>query len=145
MKLAAVTALATLMWTACTVAGPLPPAPVELGQPFALKIGESAHFAGQALRVGFAGVVADSRCPKGEHCVWAGDATVRVWLQQGAEQKQSLELHTAVGAAQAARVGNHELRLLRLDPYPVSGRDIASAEQLATLALSPATGAAPER
>lgn len=139
MKLAAALA-ASLAWTACSLAGPGAPVPIELGKPFSLRPGESARVDGGALRIGFVGVVADSRCPKGAQCVWAGDATVQIWVQQGAGPRESHALHTATGAAQVARVPGHELRLLRLDPYPVSGRPIAAQEPQATLLLGPDTG-----
>lgn len=137
MKTAVPAAVATaLLWTAaCGMPGPEAP-PVEAVQQFSLRAGQSASVAGdEALRVGFDGVTADSRCAKNERCVWAGDATVRVWLQRGAGARQVRELHVAPGPAQAARIAEHELRLLRLDPYPAAGRTIDPHDYLATLAL----------
>lgn len=133
MRFAAATTVASLVWTACSVAGP--PVPVEAGKSFSLRIGESARAGTEALRVGFEGVTADSRCPKAERCVSAGDATVRVWLQRGSGPKEVRELHTAPGATQAANAQNHEVRLLRLDPYPVTGKPIAKGDYSATLTL----------
>ena len=145
MKLAAATIVASLAWTACSMAGPARPVPIEPGKDFSLKAGESAQTPDGSLQVGFDGVTADSRCPKGTQCVWAGDATARVWLQQGPGPKQMHELRAAAGAAQAVRVLGHELRLLRLDPYPVSGRPIAQGDYVATLSLSRSPTADPER
>lgn len=97
------------------------------------------------MRIGFDGVSADSRCPKGVRCVWAGDATVRVWVQRGAEPKLQRELHTTPGATQAVRLLGHELRLLQLDPYPLAGQPTAAAAYRATLTLKPAPADAVER
>jgi hypothetical protein len=127
---------ASLGWTACSSAGPAVPASIELDQVFSLKVGEWAHAFGDGVRVGFDAVTADSRCPRGEQCVVAGSATVRMWLQQGAGPAQRLELLTASGARQAVVARGLELRLIRLEPYPISGKPIAAADHVATLTLS---------
>ncbi len=135
MKLAATTLAAALGWTACSAVGPDALPTSAAGREFSLRAGESANTEAGGLRVGFDGVSADSRCPKGERCVWAGDAVVQVWLQRGAEPRERLELHAAPGNGQAAQAMGHELRLVRLDPYPVSGRPIAQRDYVATLTL----------
>lgn len=134
-----------MAWTACSTAGPVAPLPIETGKAFSLKVGEMAQAADKGLRVGFDGVSADSRCPKGEQCFWAGDATVRVWLQWGVGPRELRELHLAPGKPQATRVRNQELRLLRLGPYPVSGKVIAQGDYLATMTLSHGAAVDPER
>ena len=145
MRLAAATILASISWSACSTATPAPAADIEPGQNFSLRAGESAQTRDKALRVGFVEVTADSRCPKGAQCVWAGDASVRVWLQRGNGPMQALDLHTAANAAQAVRVLDHELRLVRLDPYPVNGKAIAKADYVATLTLQRGSTTEPER
>jgi hypothetical protein len=129
---------------ACALALPDVPVSVQAGQSFSLKPGQSAHLQRSALRVGFDDVVADSRCPKGERCFSAGDATARVWLQMGSGARQAYELHTAPGAVQTLRVQGHELRLLRLDPYPTAGKPVASSPYAALLTLTPSGDAAPD-
>ena len=145
MRLAAATIVASLAWTACSTAGPAAPAPIELGKAFSLKPGEVALTADGGIRIGFTGVTADSRCPKGEQCVVAGDATVRVWLQQGAGPRQVGDLRAAPGKAQQLQVFAHELRLVGLAPYPVSGRVIAPADYAATLILTRSASGDPDR
>lgn len=143
MRLAAATIVASLAWTACSLAGPDRPLPVEtlaLGQRFTLRAGQSAQSADGRLQVGVVGVTSDSRCPKGERCVWAGDATVQVWLRQASGPKETRELHTAPGPAQTARAFGHELCLVQLDPYPVSGKTLAQQDYVATLTLSATRG-----
>jgi hypothetical protein len=109
---------------------------IEQGQDFSLKAGESAQTLDGALRIGFDGVTADSRCPKGEQCIRAGDANALVWIQQGAGPKETRELRTAPDAAQSGRVLDHFIRLVRLDPIAVAGKAIAKSEYVATLRLS---------
>ena len=145
MRLSAAAIALSLTWTACSLAEPIKSKSFVLGTEFSLRTAESAVSADGLWRIGFDGVTGDSRCPRGEQCVWAGDATVRVWAQRGTEPKQVRELHTASGALQVVALRGHELRLLGLDPYPVSGKPIVSGDYLATLSLSRASTIAPER
>ena len=145
IRRAAAAITASLAWTACSVAGPSTATLIEPGQDFSLRVGESAQTRDGALRIGFEGVTADSRCPKGEQCVRAGDATVRIWIQQGAGQKETRELRTAPDAAQSARVMDQSIRLVRLDPIAVTGKAIAKSDYVATLRLTRAAANEAER
>jgi hypothetical protein len=111
------------------------PVGFEPGKPFSLRAGEVAQTPDGAWRVGFEAVSSDSRCPKGERCVWAGDATVRIWVQKGSGTRQAGELHAVSGDAQAMRLGAHELRLVRLDPHPIAGKALTKSDYVATLTL----------
>jgi hypothetical protein len=145
MRLGAMVIVASLACMACSMASPGKPPVFEIGKALTLRSGESAQTRDAGLRLGFDGVTADSRCPKGEQCFRAGDATVRVWLQQGGGSKEAGELKTSTGAAQAVRLLGYEVRLLNLDPYPMSGKSIASADYIATLQLSRGSTDAPDR
>jgi len=112
------------------------PTGVALGEGFELKIDDTARVESEELELGFAAVPSDSRCPKGERCIHEGDATVHIWLQKGEEPKQTLELHTSSRDEGVASNLGYEVRLLRLDPYPVSGKSIARGDYLATLEVS---------
>ncbi len=143
-KLAAALLVCPLTWAACTHAGPVPAPLVELGQSFSLRVGESARTAG-SLQVGFESVSNDSRCPKGVQCVWAGDAILKVWLQQGSGPRTAHELHAGPGFSPSVVALGHELRLVRLEPFPVANRVIVQSDYVATLSLQHSAPAAPER
>lgn len=143
MKSAIAAIVALLVCSACSSAPPVRAGP---GQPFSLRVGESARTDDGALVIGFEGVTADSRCPKGERCVWAGDATVRVWLQQAGGPRLTRELHTASNAHHAQNAPSHGLRLVRLDPLPITGKAIARGNYIVTLVRDrDASETAPER
>ena len=146
MRLAAATIVASsiLLWTACSLADPARPANIEPGKTFSLRVGESVRSDDGVLQIGFVGVAVDSRCPKGEQCIWAGSATIRVWLQQAGGPRLTRELHTASKAPQVEKLSGMDLRLVRLDPHPISGRAIAQGDYIATLALD-RDASAPER
>jgi hypothetical protein len=144
-------ALATVLaWSMGRIGGSSEPGAVTLGESFVLGVGQSARIEAEALDVGFDGVTADSRCPKGEQCIWEGDATVRVWLQRASEPKKVYELHTSLrkeGGPSESTAGSasHEVRLLRLDPHPITGRAIAKGDYRATLEVRRGSSAAPDR
>ncbi len=128
-----------------SVAGSSEPKSVALGESFELKVGESAQIEAEALQIGFEGVPADSRCPKGERCIWEGDATVRVWLQQASETKETHELHTAPKEHGSVSYLGYGLRLVSLDPYPVSGKTIEQRDYQATLEVTRGSATDTER
>lgn len=135
--------VATLASIAGSVAGPSQPESVALGERFNLKVGESAQIEAEALQIGFEDVSADSRCPKGERCIWEGDATVRVWLQKAPGPKKTHELHTSSKERGAVSYLCYGVNLLRLDPYPVSGRVIEQRDYLAMLEVTRGSSAPP--
>jgi len=137
--------IAVLVTAAGSVAGSSQPRRAALGERFTLRVGESARIEAEALQIGFEGVSADSRCPRGEQCIREGDATVRVWLQKTPGPRETLELRTAPKEQTAMRYLSYEVRLVRLDPYPTSGRTIARGDYVATLQLTRVSPAAPDR
>lgn len=130
-------------FAACSMAEPSPVQVVDVGQPFTLRPGEVARV-GSGLSIEFEGVTADSRCPKGEQCVRAGDATVRIGLRLAPGVRQVAELKTAAGAP-PARLPGLEVRLVGLTPHPVTGRTIAPRDHVATLSVDPSGTSEPTR
>jgi len=128
-----------------SVAGFSEPKGVALGESFQLRVGESARIEAESLLLGFEEVSGDSRCPKGEQCIWEGDATVRVWLRKATEAKERRELHTAPNEEGEPSYLGYEVKLIRLDPYPISGKTIEQGDYQATLEVTRGSSSAPER
>ena len=103
-----------------------------LAEHFQLHVGQSVVIASEALQVEFEAVTADSRCGKGETCVWEGDAIVRLRVRRSGLPGEERELHTASSKANAAGVSGYRIRLVSLAPPRISGREIAAAEYVAT-------------
>lgn len=93
----------------------------SLDTDFQLGLGQSALIAGANLEIGFVDVISDSRCPKGEQCFSAGDAAVRIWLQESGENRHEEVLHTPKQGPRFADFSNHRIHLVDLTPDPVSG------------------------
>ena len=137
-KYFAIVAAGIALLTGCAASAESP-TEVLLGRDFQLQVGQSAHIVEANLTVGFQGVSSDSRCAKGEACVWEGDATVRIWLQQTGGSKDEFELHTSSRGLKVAVYKGFSVRLVAVHTTPVSGSEIASAEYSVTFKVMPGT------
>lgn len=109
-----------------------------------IQVGQRIDVEGGALEIVFEAVTSDSRCPKGETCVWEGDANVALVVSNGERPATRLELHTSAKGPSAAGYLDWSIRLVALEPYPVTGRTIPPADYVATLLVAhgPADGLA---
>lgn len=106
----------------------------RVGREFKVKVGQAVTLEGAGLRLKFAGVEEDSRCPVGVACVWAGNA--EVLLEVGARgAKRTLKLNTNESTRKAGegRYRRYTVKLLELNPRPSPERKIAAGEYRATL------------
>lgn len=111
----------------------------RVGREFKIKVGQTLTFRGESLRLRFARVASDSRCPTGVECVWAGNAEVLIELSAGgARGERTLSLNTNAGRERAAEgtYTRYTVKLVGLSPYPREGRKIRPGEYIATLLVS---------
>lgn len=103
-------------------ATPSPPsdsAEFKLGEAFSLALNQEKQAAAEAIRIKFVAVPADSRCPSGVNCIWAGEVKVKLALrknQQAAEEKEIL----LSGGSESAQINweGYTIELLEVAPYP---------------------------
>ena len=113
---------------------------VATGSEFQLRAGESVAIEGADLGLRFDLVASDSRCPADAICITLGDAEAVFTAAQVGRAATSLTLHTATRDGQRTTVGAWTLTLLRLDPYPSSGRPIPPGDYRASLRVDPSAG-----
>lgn len=142
---------ASIMLAACCVRGDASPsrAPEKAtstaqGLPVAdftiqIGLGETARVADAAVEITFAEVLSDSRCPRGEACVWEGDAVILLHLRTGAVASEA-ELHTAARGPGAAGIAGWHVELLDLQPTPVAGRSTPREAYIASLRVTRGQG-----
>lgn len=90
-------------------------------EPFALAGGQQALISGEKLRLRFADVLEDSRCPTRVECVWTGQARISVAVQPEGAVPTNVEFNTNPAPGQTvnqATVGEYRIELKSLDPYP---------------------------
>jgi hypothetical protein len=112
------------------------PTEVLLERNFQLQVGQSAHVAEANLTVGFDAVTSDSRCGKGEVCIWEGDATVVIWLRPVGVEKERHELHTSTKSPNSVIYKGFSIRLVSLFPLPLSGQTPAAEHYIATFQVT---------
>jgi len=116
------------------------PAHFTLGQPFVLAGGEEATSTDGAVRLRFAQVLEDSRCPALVECFWSGRARIAVVVEpaDAAPATVAFDTNPAPGTTvTTVRAGAYEVTLRSLDPYPQTPQDvIALRDYRATLLVS---------
>jgi hypothetical protein len=111
----------------------------RVGREFKVKAGRTITLDGGSLRVRFARVASDSRCPVDVTCVWAGNAELLFEVSaKGGRGMKTLRLNTN---ASTERPGEGEyrrytLKLVGLSPQPRSNRKIPAGQYTATLLVS---------
>jgi len=128
-----------LMLAACASASNSgnPGAPsVKLNQSFGLKVGASTSVDGEGIQIGFDAVISDSRCPRGAQCIVAGDATIRVWLGQSSQTRETRDLKTAPADAAQAVINQYRVTLNSLVPEPTINGTPRTSDYVATLVVA---------
>jgi hypothetical protein len=96
---------------------------VGLGQQFSLGIGQAAAVTGEDFAIKFVALTADSRCPRGVTCIWAGEVSCQVAVTANASSYQVV-LTQGGGADQAIQtVVGHDISF-HVEPYPAAGQPI---------------------
>lgn len=107
---------------------------ITLNQEFTLKVGQSARSEDSGLKITFASVKEESRCPKGVTCVWAGNAKILIEISKADSGSATLELNTNINPKHGRCLG-YELSLEKLDPYPKADEQLKPSQYEATLIL----------
>lgn len=105
-----------------------------LNRDFTLDVGQGASVNDAELSVKFLRVTEDSRCPSTVQCVWAGNGQVEIETRDGGETTKHL-LNTMEGAKEVI-VGVYRIRLVSLDPAPVTPGPIPPENYRATLRVT---------
>ena len=106
----------------------------RLDQPIRLKPGDSATLRDENLSLRFIRVDSDSRCPSDVQCVTAGEASITVEARRLPATAALLSLSLPDG--DSADYLDYEVRLLELEPYPLSTETIPPGDYRATLVVS---------
>ena len=117
-------------------------ASASLGAPFKLAATGSVDVAGTDITVRFVDVTEDSRCPSDVTCVWAGQVSVMLSLIQDSDTDLGSFVFTLGAGSNSStaehKVGDYVIKLIDVEPYPVSTHQIQLSEYVATLMLSKA-------
>ncbi|ABB57684.1 hypothetical protein [Synechococcus elongatus] len=79
---------------------------------YTIPLGKTITATPSNLTIQYRSLVADSRCPTGARCVWAGDAEVVLAIAG-----KDYSFHTTL-EPQSHVFGRYRVRLTQVDPYP---------------------------
>ena len=82
-----------------------------------VKINETVAAKG-GIRIKFAELIDDSRCPTDTNCIWAGNAKIKIRVTRNGRSKE-LELNTGLDPKDVVFAG-YSFRLVGLTPEPRS-------------------------
>ena len=106
-----------------------------LGEPFALRIGESQAFNDAGLGLRFVEVAQDSRCPADVSCIVAGEAHVVIRAEAGSETGELVFKVPPLGSDTLA-FGRFTLTVTALEPQTLESRKIEMADFEATIVVT---------
>jgi hypothetical protein len=101
---------------------------VSLGHEFILGVGQTAEVIGESLTVKFVEVTADSRCPNGAQCIWAGEATCRMEITlNGVTSENVFTISGGISSNAEAFFDKYTFDFT-LEPYPEVDEDITPSD-----------------
>lgn len=115
-------AIAMVLLLACSHGAEVlePQVYAPLNERFTLEVGQVAVIDGGVLQITFEKVLNDSRCPADVVCVWAGNARIALdVVHEGTPVDVKLDTNPE---SVSVVVGDFEIALLALDPYPLHER-----------------------
>lgn len=114
----------------------------KLGREFAVKYGQEVTLEDEGLKVRFASVTSESRCPSDPevNCVWEGYAQIVLRLSKDGEGAANMKLNTpnSLQEKYPSEDGylDYTVELVKLSPYPGTAGGIEAAEYTATLLIT---------
>jgi len=107
-----------------------------LDRDFKIHYGQELTLQGQDLKIKFASLLDDSRCPANVKCVWEGDVKLLISVRQGNAEDSLLELHTNRRFTQEGKYQHYVIRLVAVDPHPRTNFKNKQNDYIATLRIT---------
>ena len=111
--------------------------PAELNTQFQLKVYQTALIKSENIKIRLLNVTADSRCPSDVVCIWAGEVKILVNAMKDDQDLGDLTLTRQAGNDELATrtFDGFSIKLVKVDPYPVSTKKIELSEYIVTLVV----------
>lgn len=103
-----------------------------------IPIGKSIEVDLDGLALQFTEVREDSRCPSNVVCIWAGQAKVLIAATHGDEDlgEHEVLLDPTGNASNSVTIGDYNVALIALNPYPSTAGSASNSEYVATVSVS---------
>jgi hypothetical protein len=106
----------------------------NLGEKFTLAIGQSARITSEGMEVNFIEVIADSRCPQGVQCIWAGEASSVLEITRSGSTYQKVLTQPSLTEPPQTDFFEYIITF-NLKPYPKAGEEIKDKDYLLELKM----------
>lgn len=106
---------------------------MQLGVPFHIKFNQTATM--QDLKIKIANLT-DSRCPSDVTCVWQGQAKILVDINKNSQNLGNFSLILNDKNLESRSFDHYFIRILEVNPYPISTEKIHLSDYDFTLKLS---------
>lgn len=105
---------------------------------FQLKVNQTFLLDSDGITVKFLNVTADSRCPSDVTCIWQGEAKVLVNVIKNNQDRGNFILTSRSGQQDLTVqvFDGHSLHVVKIEPYPLSGKKISLSDYLVTFAIT---------
>ena len=102
--------------------------PASLGQEFSLAIGQSALIKSENLKIQFAEVIEDSRCPKGVVCIWEGRVSCVIEIADAGSPYKMVLTEPGLTDQPDKEIYKNYQFTFHVQPYPEAGKQISKDE-----------------
>ena len=113
----------------------VPQAATGSGERVAVGTGKQVSLDSGRLIIGLDAVISDSRCPAGYQCISAGEARVRIWVEEGSGARQ-WRIISGPGPVRYEVSARHSLQMVSLEPKPEAGVRRQPQEYVATFIVT---------
>jgi len=110
---------------------------VDLGKEFTVNFNGTVDVKGENLKIQFLDVTEDSRCPQDVQCIWAGQAKIVLSIHKNNQKNLgNYEFLIQAGNSPMQKIEGYLVKIVKLEPYPVSTKNIEKNDYKATLIVS---------
>lgn len=113
----------------------------NLDEEFNLKFGEVVLIKNENLKIEFLNVFEDSRCPSDVQCIWTGQVKISLSVHKNDQKNLGVyEFTMQAGSPVVQNIEGYAIKLISVNPYPVSTKKIEKSEYSLTLFVSKEEG-----
>ena len=107
----------------------------EPGDEFALSVGQSVYIRGEDFEIRFIEVIADSRCPRGATCVWAGEVSCLIEITRSGEVTSKILVKPGSDGNSETSFNDYIIAF-DIMPYPAAGKEIKQQDYRLIMIIS---------
>ena len=101
---------------------------LNTGEEVTLRVGQSVQIEGKDLKITFAGVSNDSRCPTGATCVWAGEVSCNIEIHHSGKISFLKFVYPRTADSYSQLTYEGYTYSYKVEPYPEVDKVIPSAK-----------------